>query len=167
VGLQDETWEKFKEEYVDRVVEEYAKPLVEDPRANSENNSSILDELPATFAICESRMNKLMSRNNNDNDDEENEDEQKLLLQNLITNLRESQDDEFDLEDGDHNYMSDSDEDEDDEDEEFPEIEFDPLQYASVRSQSLQAEEADQFDDRNFWNVSHVSVDTDELLRSL
>lgn len=140
---------------------------MEDPRAHSEDNSSIIDELPATFAICESRMNKLMSRNTKtDNDDEANEDEQKLLLQNLITNLRESQDDEFDLEDGDHNYMSDSDE-EEDEDEEFPEIEFDPLQYASVRSQSLHAEEADQFEDRNFWNVSHVSVDADELLRTL
>ena len=47
------------------------------------------------------------------NDD--NEDEQKTLLQNLITNLRESEDDEFDLEDADHNYLSDEDEEDDEE----------------------------------------------------
>ena len=121
-------------------------------------------------------MNKIMERKANDKDggsdeeneeNEENEEEQKVLLQNLLTNLRESQDEDFDLEDADHNYLSD-DEDEDEE-EEFPEIEFDPAQYASVRSQSLKEEEKDLFDDRNYWNVSNVSidVDVDELLKTL
>lgn len=146
------------------MVAEYAKPLVEDPRKNSDNDSSIIDDLPASFAICESRMNKLMAKNTvaDDNDEEEDEDEQKTLLHNLITNLRESHDEEFDLEDVDHDYMSDS-----DEEEEFPEVEFDPLQYASVRTLALQDDEINMYEDRNFWRTSHVSCDADELLKLL
>ena len=107
--------------------------------------------------------NKNTDNDQNDNDDsEENEDEQKMLLQNLIADLRESQDDEFDLEDADHNYLSDE-----EEEEEFPEIEFDPLQYASVRSQSLHNDEVDRYDDRNYWNTSHMDCDVDELLKTL
>lgn len=159
-------WEDFKEEYVKKVVEEYAKPLVEDPRKSSINHSSVVDELPATFSISESRINKLMAKNNmNQDEEEDNEDEQKQLLQNLITNLRESQDDDFDLEDADHNYMSDSDD--IDEEEEFPDMEFDPLQYASVRTQLLHEEQVDNFEDRNYWNTSRLMFDTDELLRTL
>lgn len=151
---------------MDKVVAEYAKPLVEDPRKNSDNNSSIIDELPPSFAICEARMNKLMAKNTGDaeeDDEEEDEDEQKTLLQNLISNLRESQDDEFDLEDVDHNYMSD-----DEEEEEFPQVEeYDPLQYASVRTHSLPVEEPPSYDDFSFWNTSHVACDADELLKTL
>ena len=158
-------WDSLKEEYISKVVEEYAKPLVEDPRKNTQNNSSIDEDLPASFVICESRMNTIMAKNNNaanDDDNEDNEDEQKQLLKNLIADLRESQDDVFDLEDADHNYLSDE-----DEEEEFPEIELSPLQYASVRSQTLQIDDIDHYDDRNYWNTSHVLFDTDEILKTL
>lgn len=154
----------MKDEYVNHVVEEYAKPLVEDPRKNTDNHSSIEEDLPPTFAICESRMNTIMARNNNINKDEndDNEDEQKQLLQNLINDLRESQDDEFDLEDAEHNYLSDE-----SEEEEFPEIEFDPLQYASVRSMTLQAEDDDSYKDIKYWSARHIDCDVDELLKTL
>lgn len=135
---------------------------MEDPRKNTNNHSSIEEDLPASFAICESRMNQIMLGRNDDNGaDDDNEDEQKTLLQNLITNLRESEDDEFDLEDADHNYLSDEDE------EEFPQMDFDVLQYASVRAQSLYNDDSDPYDDRNYWNTSRVTYDTDELLKNL
>lgn len=149
------------------VVAEYAKPLVEDPRKSSPNHSSILEDLPATFVISEARMNDIMERKANykeGSSNEDNEEEQKVLLQNLLTNLRESRDEEFDMEDANHNYLSD-----DDDDEEFPDIEFEPMQYASVRSQSLRdEEEKDLYDDRNYWSGSRVSidVDVDELLKT-
>lgn len=145
---------------------EYAKPLVEDPRKKSDDNSSIIDDLPPSFAICESRMNKLMAKNTvaDDNDEEEeDEDEQKTLLHNLINNLRESHDDEFDLEDVDHDYMSDSEE----EEEEFPEVEYDPLQYASVRTLASKMDEEERYNDHQYWNTSHVTCDADELLKLL
>lgn len=154
----------MKDEYVNSVIEEYAKPLVENPRKDTDNHSSIIEDLPPAFAICESRMNKIMAKNNNadNNPTEENEDEQKQLLQNLINDLRESKDEEFELEDVDHNYLSDE-----SEEEEFPEIEFDPLQYSSVRSLSLQNEDPDSFKDIKFWSARHIECDVDELLKTL
>ena len=150
---------------------------MEDPRNRSADDSSVLDELPPAFAISETRMNSLLARNvrtnnknandddddDDDDNDEENEDEQKTLLQNLISNLRESQDDEFELEHAEHGYMSD----EEEEEEEFPELEADPLQYASVRSVALEEEKVPVYDDHGYWNTSCVEIDTEELLKSL